>query len=141
MAVTSDNIRDLLNRPRGLNDATITEYITIRTAEVNKKARAADYVGVTTNAPTDALKESAIKFMVCVDCLRVLIDTIPAVVPEKDKGTSDIRFNKQLASFEKQAEAAMAAIEERGGTAFYVKGTTSKVSGTTSGELSGSLTS
>jgi hypothetical protein len=141
MAVTSDNIRDLLNRPRGLNNATITEYITIRTAEVNKKARAADYVGVTTNAPTDALKESAIKFMVCVDCLRVLIDTIPAVVPEKDKGTSDIRFNKQLASFEKQAEAAMAAIEERGGTAFYVKGTTSKVSGTTSGELSGSLTS
>lgn len=141
MAVTSDNIRDLLNRPRGLNNATITEYITIRTAEVNKKARAATYVGVTTNAPTDALKESAIKFMVCVDCLRVLIDTIPAVVPEKDKGTSDIRFNKQLASFEKQAEAAMAAIEERGGTAFYVKGTTSKVSGTTSGELSGSLTS
>lgn len=141
MAVTSDNIRDLLNRPRGLNNATITEYITIRTAEVNKKARAADYVGVTTNAPTDALKESAIKFMVCVDCLRVLIDTIPAVVPEKEQGTSDIRFNKQLASFEKQAEAAMAAIEERGGTAFYVKGTTSKVSGTTSGELSGSLTS
>lgn len=141
MAVTSDNIRDLLNRPRGLNNATITEYITIRTAEVNKKARAANYVGVTTNAPTDALKESAIKFTVCVDCLRVLIDTIPAVVPEKDKGTSDIRFNKQLASFEKQAEAAMAAIEERGGTAFYVKGTTSKVSGTTSGELSGSLTS
>ena len=141
MAGTSDNIRDLLNRPRGLNNATITEYITIRTAEVNKKARAATYVGVTTNAPTDALKESAIKFMVCVDCLRVLIDTIPAVVPEKDKGTSDIRFNKQLASFEKQAEAAMAAIEERGGTAFYVKGTASKVSGTTSGELSGSLTS
>ena len=68
MAVTSDNIRDLLNRPRGLNNATITEYITIRTAEVNKKARAATYVGVSTNAPTDALKESAIKFMVCVDC-------------------------------------------------------------------------
>ncbi len=141
MAVTTDNIRDLLNRPRGLNNATITEYITIRTAEVNKKVRAANYVGVTTNAPTDALKESAIKFMVCVDCLRVLIDTIPAVVPEKDQGTSDIRFNKQLASFEKQAEAALAAVEEKGGTAFYVKGTTSKVSGTTSGELSGSLTS
>lgn len=141
MAVTTDNIRDLLNRPRGLNNATITEYITIRTAEVNKKVRAANYVGVTTNAPTDALKESAIKFMVCVDCLRVLIDTIPAVVPEKDQGTSDIRFNKQLASFEKQAEAALAAVEEKGGTAFYAKGTTSKVSGTTSGELSGSLTS
>ena len=139
MAVTSDNIRDLLNRPRGLNNATITEYITIRTAEVNKKARAATYVGVSTNAPTDALKESAIKFMVCVDCLRVLIDTIPAVVPEKDQGTSDIRFNKQLASFEKQAEAAMAVIEERGGTAFYTNSTDTKVAGTTSGALYGSL--
>ena len=111
MAVTEAQIRDLLNRPRGLNSATITEYITIRTAEVNKKARVANLIGVTTNAPTDTLKESAIKFMVCVDCLRVLIDTIPAVVPEKEQGTSDIRFNRQLASFEKQAEAAMAVIE------------------------------
>jgi hypothetical protein len=133
MAVTEAQIRDLLNRPRGLNTGTITEYITIRTAEVNKKARAANYVGVTDNAPTDTLKESAIKFMVCVDCLRVLIDTIPAVVPEKDQGTSDIRFNKQLASFEKQAEAAMAAIEERGGTAFYKKATATKAGGTTVG--------
>ena len=139
MAVTEAQIRDLLNRPRGLNTGTITEYISIRTAEVNKKARVANLVGVTTNAPTDALKESAIKFMVCVDCLRVLIDTIPAVVPEKDQGTSDIRFNKQLASFEKQAEAAMAVIEERGGTAFYTNSTDTKVAGTTSGALYGSL--
>ena len=140
MAVTEAQIKDLLNRPRGLNSATITEYITIRTAEVNKKARVANLIGVTTtNAPTDALKESAIKFMVCVDCLRVLIDTIPAVVPEKEQGTSDIRFNKQLASFEKQAEAAMAAIEEKGGTAFHTNSTDTKVAGTTSGALYGSL--
>ncbi len=37
MAVTTSQIRDLLNRPRGLNEGTITEYITIRTAEVNKR--------------------------------------------------------------------------------------------------------
>jgi hypothetical protein len=134
-------IRDLLNRPRGLNGATIIEYLNIRIAEVNKKARKVGYVGSTsTNAPTTAVRESAIKFLVCVDCLRVLIDTIPAVVPEKEQGTSDIRFNQQLASFERQAKAALAAIEEKGGTAFYVKGTAAKVSGTTSGELSGSLT-
>ena len=139
MAVTAAQIRDLLNRPRGLNEGTITEYITIRTAEVNKKARVADLVGVTTNAPTDALKESAIKFIVCVDCLRVLIDTIPAVVPEKEQGTSDIRFNKQLAAFEKQAEAAMAVIEEKGGTAFHTNSTDTKVAGPTSGALYGSL--
>ena len=102
--------------------------------------RESGYVGVTSdNAPTTALRESAIKFLVCCDCLRVLIDTIPAVVPVKEQGTSDIRFNKQLASFEKQATQLVALIEEKGGTAFYTKATAAKVSGTTSGQLSGSL--
>jgi len=141
MAITTDNIRDLLNRPRGLNNGTITEYITIRTAEVNKKARVAEYFGVdATGAPTDTLKESAVKFLVCVDCLRVLIDTIPAVFPQKEQGTSDIRYNKQLASFEKSAEDALKAIEEKGGSAFKTGTTASRVSGTATGsQLSGSL--
>ena len=139
MAVTTAQIRDLLNRPRGLTEATISEYITIRTAEVNKKARASGYVGVTTNAPTDALKESAIKFLVCTDCLRVLVDTIHAIVPEKEKGAQDIRFAAQLKSMEKQALEAIRAIEEKGGTAFKVKATTTKVGGTPSSQLSGSL--
>lgn len=140
--ITVAQIRDLLNRPRGLNHNTIVEYLNIRIAEINKKSRASGYVGVTSdNAPTTILRESAIKLLVCCDCLRVLIDTIPAVVPEKEQGTQDIRFNKQLETFEKQAAEALALIEEKGGTAFYVKGTSSKVSGTTTGELSGSLTS
>tara|TARA_R100000458_G_C8181837_1_gene178600 strand:+ start:171 stop:605 length:435 start_codon:yes stop_codon:yes gene_type:complete len=140
MAVTTAQIRDLLNRPRGLNEGTITEYITIRTAEINKKARAANYVGGTSaNVPSDALKESAIKMMVCADCLRVLIDTIPSWVPEKEQGTQDIRFNTQLRSFDKQALEAIRAIEEKGGTAFDAKATTTRVGGTTSGQLSGSL--
>jgi len=140
MTVTTAQIRDLLNRPRGLNEGTITEYITIRTAEINKKARAANYVGGTTaNVPSDTLKESAIKMMVCADCLRVLIDTIPAWVPEKEQGTQDIRFNAQLRSFDKQALEAIRAIEEKGGTAFDVKATTTRVGGTTTGQLSGSL--
>ena len=140
MAVTTTQIRDLLNRPRGLNEGTITEYITIRTAEVNKKARAAEYVGGTAdNVPDTTLKESAIKMMVCADCLRVLIDTIPAWVPEKEQGTQDVRFNAQLKSFEAQALEAIRAIEEKGGTAFYTKATTTRVGGTTTGQLSGSL--
>ncbi len=140
MAVTTAQIRDLLNRPRGLNDGTINEYITIRTAEVNKKARAATYVGGTAdNVPSDALKESAIKMMVCADCLRVLVDTIPAWVPEKEQGTQDVRFNQQLKSFEKQALEAIRAIEEKGGTAFDVKATTTRVGGTKSSQLSGSI--
>tara|TARA_R100000734_G_C3308560_1_gene99181 strand:- start:1020 stop:1457 length:438 start_codon:yes stop_codon:yes gene_type:complete len=141
MAVTTDNIRDLLNRPRGLNNGTITEYITIRTAEVNKKARVSGLFGVTGNAPTDTLKESAIKFLVCVDCLRVLIDTIPAVVPEKEQGVSDIRFNRQLSSFEAAAEEALGLIEEAGASGFVVKKTASRISGTTPAALAGSLDS
>ena len=140
MAITTSQIRDLLNRPRGLNEGTINEYITIRTAEVTKKARAAGYVGGTAdNVPDTTLKESAIKMMVCADCLRVLIDTIPAWVPEKEQGTQDIRFSQQLRSFEKQALEAIRAIEEKGGTAFKVDSTDARVSGTTSAQLSGSL--
>ena len=140
--ITVNTIRDLLNRPRGLNSGTIVEYVNMRNTQISKKTRKTNYVGVdSTNAPTTAEIETAIKLVVCVDCLRVLIDTIPAVVPEKEQGTSDIRFNKQLASFEKQAQDALSVIEEKGGTAFYVKSTATKVSGTTGGELSGSLTS
>ncbi len=142
MAVTTAQIRDLLNRPRGLNEATISEYITIRTAEVDKKVRMTGYVGVTTNAPTDALKDSAIKFMVCTDCLRVLIDTIPSMFPETERGEQDIRFAAQLRSFEKQSLEAIRNIEEKAGTAFNIKATKTRAGGTTSGsELSGSLNS
>ena len=58
MVVSTSQIRDLLNRPRGLNENTITEYLTIRTAEVTKKTRMTGYVGVTANAPTDVLLDS-----------------------------------------------------------------------------------
>ena len=140
--ITVNAIRALLNHPRGLNSGTIIEYVNLRNTQINKKSRKVNYVGVdATNAPTTAEVETAVKLVVCVDCLRVLVDTIPAVVPEKEQGTSDIRFNKQLASFEKQAEDALAVIEEKGATAFYKKATAAKVSGTSSGELSGALTS
>jgi len=104
---------------------------------VTKVARAADLYGVSaSNAPTSALKDDAVKFLVCADCLRVLIDTIPAWVPEKKQGTQDVRFNKQLTSFEQQAQKALDGIAERGGTAFVVDSTTSRI--TTSGNaLSG----
>ena len=139
MAVTTSQIRDLLNRPRGLNEGTINEYISMRTAEVTKKARKATYVGVTDNAPSDALKESAIKFLVCVDCLRVLVDTIPGIVPEKARGENDIRYSTQMKSFEKNAQQALMDIQEKAGSAFKVKATKSRVGGTVGSQLSGSL--
>ena len=117
MAVTTAQIRDLLNRPRGLNDATISEYITIRTAEVNKVARNDSY-NVGTNAVTDTLKESAIKALVCCDCLRVLVDTAPMYVPENEFRQQDIRFRSQLETMQKQADNLLSMIKEAGGSAF-----------------------
>ena len=112
--ITVNTIRNLLNRPRGLNSGTVIEYVNLRNTQIEKKTRQANYVGVSsTNAPTTAEIETAIKLLVCVDCLRVLIDTIPAVVPEKEQGTSDIRFSKQLSSFEKQANEALSIIAKR----------------------------
>ena len=141
MTVTTSQIRDLLNRPRGLNEGTISEYITIRTAEVNKKARKVSYVGGSVNnVPDDTVKESAIKFLVAVDCLKVVIDTIPSWTKDKDEmQISDRRFADQLNSMQKSANDALKLIEEKGGSAFAVKTTKSRVGGSTTGELSGSL--
>jgi hypothetical protein len=138
--ITVNSIRALLNHPRGLNSGTIIEYVNLRNTQIAKKSRKSNYVGVdSTNAPSTAEIETAVKMVVCVDCLRVLVDTIPAIVPDDEQKTADIRFGKQLASFQKQADDALGVIEEKGATAFYKKATAAKVSGTTSGELSGSL--
>ena len=124
MAVTTSQIRDLLNRPRGLNDGTVTEYITIRTAQINKQVRASGLYGISSDsAITDTLKESAIKMMVCVDCLRVMIDTIPSYVPENEQRQQDIRLTAQLRSFEKQAQSLLDQISEAAGSAFFVDST------------------
>lgn len=121
MAVTTSQIRDLLNRPRGLNEATIDEYLTIRTAEIGKAARSASLYGIASaSAVSDTVKESAIKFMTCVDCLRVMIDTIPSYVPENEQRQQDIRLTTQLRSFEKQAQSLLDQISEAAGSAFYV---------------------
>ena len=129
MAVTTSQIRDLLNRPRGLNDGTVTEYITIRTAQVNKQVRSSTLYGLGDDSGvTDTLKESAIKMMVCVDCLRVMIDTIPSYVPENEQRQQDIRFSTQLRSFEKQAQSLLDQISEAAGSAFFVDSTSTKQS-------------
>jgi hypothetical protein len=126
MAVTSDNIRDLLNRPRGLNDATITELITVRTNEVNKMARTNLY-GVGDNAVTTDLKEGAIKMLVCLDCLNILIDTVPSYYSESERSVYDRRFQQQVEAFQRRADDAVALIREGEGSAFRVKKTTSRL--------------
>jgi len=124
MTVTTSQIRDLLNRPRGLNEGTISEYITMRTAEVNKKARSSSLYGLSDEVGNDdTVKESAIKMLVACDCLRVMIDTIPSYVPEPEQRRTDIRIRAQLQNFETRANEYMAAIAEAGGSAFVVSKT------------------
>lgn len=130
MAVTTDNIRDLLNRPRGLLEGTISEYISIRTLEINKTARSSTLFGVTAeNAVSTDLKEAVIKTRVAVDCLLVLIDTIPSYYTEEDGRYAEQRFREQLKEMSKRADDLYAQVREVGGTAFSTKSTTSRLSG------------
>lgn len=127
MTVTSDNIRDLLNRPRGLNEATISEYISMRTAEVNKKARGTEYLASdSANAVTDAEKETAIKALVCMDCLLVLVNTVATFYPLDEQKAIDQRFQSQLKEFVKRSNDMLTMIADKGGTAFAVDSTDSR---------------
>ena len=127
MTVSSDNIRDLLNRPRGLNEATINEYISMRTAEVNKKARGTEYLASdSANAVTDAEKETAIKALVCMDCLLVLVNTVATFYPLDEQKAIDQRFQSQLKEFVNRAQDMLTMISDKGGTAFVIDSTNSR---------------
>ena len=125
MVVTTTQIRDLLNRPRGLIDGTITEYLTVRTNEVNKVARGTQYVSA--NTVTDALKDDAVKMLVCVDCLVILIDTYHSYVPENDRGEQDRRFRSQLSAFQERANKALKMISEAEGAGYSESKTTTRL--------------
>ena len=126
MTVTTDSIRDLLNRPRGLNDGTITELITIRTNEVNKVARGTLY-GVSATAVTTDLKEGAIKVLVALDCLTILVDTVPSYYSESERSVNDRRYQEQIAVYRQRADEAMKMIAEAEGSSFRTKSTTSRL--------------
>tara|TARA_R110001592_G_scaffold63720_4_gene195443 strand:+ start:8669 stop:9055 length:387 start_codon:yes stop_codon:yes gene_type:complete len=118
MAITSDNIRDVLNRPRGLNENTISEMITIRTNEVNKVSRGTLYSVPTIHAVSDELKEGAIKMLVALDCLNILIDTVPSYYSEDQQRVYDRRFQQQILTFQQRADEAMALIADAGNSTF-----------------------
>jgi hypothetical protein len=128
MTVTNDSIRALLNRPRGLLEETITEYISMRTLEVDKKSRSATLYGVSAaNAVTLELKEAAIKALVTLDCLSVMIDTIPTYYPAKEQGPIEQRLRSQLKVFQARAENLLGEIASKGGTAFATKKTNTRL--------------
>ena len=127
MAVTTDNIRDLLNRPRGLNEATITELITIRTAQVNKMARGSKYGVDPANAVDTTLKESAIKCLVCLDSLNILVDTVPSYYSEDMQSVYDRRFQQQIITYQQRADEAVALIAEASGSAFATGSTKTRL--------------
>ena len=127
MTVTTDNICDLLNRPRGLNEATITEPISM-TAQVNKSARNTKFLGDSSNAVTDAEKNAAIKALVCSDRLQILDDTISTYVDDEgEKRENDIRLTAQMRAFQRRADGFDEDDHERGGSAFVFKATKTKV--------------
>lgn len=127
MAVTTDNIRDLLNRPRGLNEATITELITIRTAQVNKMARGSKYGVDPANAVDTTLKESAIKCLVCLDSLNILVDTVPSYYSEDMQSVYDRRFQQQIITYQQRADEAVTLIAEASGSAFATGSTKTRL--------------
>ena len=128
MAVTTDNIRDLLNRPKGLNEGTISEMITIRTNEVTKVARGAKYGVDAANQVTTDLKEGAIKMLVALDCLNILINTVPAYYSEDERSGNDRRFAEQIKVFEKRADKALKLISEAEGSAYASGNTATRLS-------------
>lgn len=105
----------------------MNEYITIRSAQITRMRRSSTLYGVSAQgAVSDTECESAIKFLVCVDCLRVMIDTIPSYVPEAEQRRTDIRLGSQLKSFENQADLLLSQIAEKGGSAFVIDSSNSR---------------
>jgi len=126
MAVTSNTIRAILNRPRGLNEDTITELITIRTNQVNKMARGSLY-GVGDYAVTDDLKDDAVKVLVCLDCLNILVDTVPTYYSESERSVYDRRYQQQIVTYQQRADEALKLIAGNGASAFTIGNTTSRL--------------
>ena len=116
MAVTAYSRSALLNRTRGLLDYTSTEDISIRTLEVNKVSRSNIY-GEGDHAVTTDLKEAAIKSLVALDCLLVLIDTIPTYYTERDGRFEEQRFKNQDRLMQKREKELYAQMREAKGTA------------------------
>jgi len=128
MATTEAQIRDLLNRPRGLNTGMISEMLTIRNAEVDKVARGSRYGVATANQIDTTLKDSAVKMLVCMDCLAILIDTVPAYYSEKEQSVYDRRYQQQLITFEKRAQEALALVSDAGSATFATGKTKTRLS-------------
>lgn len=120
MAVTNSQIRDLLNRPPNLVEGTITEYVTMRTAEADKIARTNSYGIGEDHQVTTAQKEEYIKAAVCADVLAVLINTIPHHTMDGTRTGSDDRFRRQLEQFQMRAADLKALIAEPPAAAFVV---------------------
>ena len=61
-----------------------------------------------------------------MDCLSVMVDTIPTFYPAKEQGPIEQRFRSQIGTFKKRAEDLLKEVAEKGGTAFYVKRTNTR---------------
>lgn len=119
MAITNAQIRDLLGRPPGLPEGTITEYISMRTNEADAIARTNKYNVSDDHKVSTAEKEDFIKAAVCVDVLTVLIDTLPySTMSMEERQNNDTRFRYQLDTFKERAAVMREIIAEPPAAAF-----------------------
>jgi hypothetical protein len=126
MAVTTAQIRDLLNRPPNLVEGTITEYLTMRTNEADKIARTNTYgIGVD-HAVTTTNKEEYIKASVCADVLAVLVNTLPHHTMLDAKEGTDDRYRRQLENFQMRAADFKMLIAEPNAAAFATDSTATR---------------
>lgn len=70
------------------------------------------------NAVDTTLKESAIKFLVCLDSLNILVDTVPSYYSDDMQSVYDRRFQQQIITYQQRADEAVALIAEASGSAF-----------------------
>lgn len=126
MAITTAQIRDLLNRPPNLVEGTISEYINMRTIEANKIARTNTYGIGTDHVVTETQKEEYIKAAVCTDVLAVLVNTLPHhTMMDAREGTDD-RYRRQLENFQERADTLRAMIAEPNASAFATESTATR---------------
>ena len=81
----------------------------------------------TANVVSDALKDGAIKMLVCLDSLNILIDTVPTYYSEEDQRVYDRRFQQQILTYQQRADEAVSLIAEASGSAFATGKTTTRL--------------
>ena len=56
--------------------------------------------------------------LVALDCLNILIDTVPSYYSEDQQSVYDRRFQQQILTFQQRADEALALVADAGNSTF-----------------------